>query len=224
MHVMKNILEVDSIQKYVNKNFSLSDIYLRCETGEILGVFGRNGSGKSLLMKIIFGTEKANHKFIRINDKCINEPYKIADNVVYLPQNSFLPKILSVQKIIQLYFNKDCIDAFVNDEIIQKIINLKVSELSSGELRYLELKLLLKGNSKFVLLDEPFNALSPILREKAIELIVGEKTSKGIIITDHDFTNLNSITTHNYLMHNGSLRKITSKDDLVFYNYLPKNY
>ena len=48
MHVMKNILEVDSIQKYVNKNFSLSDIYLRCETGEILGVFGRNGSGKSL--------------------------------------------------------------------------------------------------------------------------------------------------------------------------------
>lgn len=208
---MKNILEVDSIQKHVNKDFSLSDIYLRCETSEIIGIFGRNGSGKSLIMKIIFGTEKADHKFLRINDKCINEPYKLSDNVVYLPQNSFLPKNIYVQKIIKLYLDKDCIKDFQDDEIIQKINTLKIHELSGGELRYLELKLLLKSKAKFILLDEPLNALSPLLREKAVELITNEKSTKGIIITDHDFNNLYSITTKNYLMHKASLKKITSK-------------
>lgn len=221
---MKNILEIDSIQKYVNKDFSLSDVYLRCETGEILGIFGRNGSGKSLLMKIIFGTEKADHKFIRINNKCINEPYKVADNVVYLPQNSFLPKNLSLQKILKLYLDKDCIKDFQDDEIIQKINASKINELSSGELRYLELKLLLKSKAKFILLDEPLNALSPILKEKAIELIDKEKAIKGIIITDHDYNNINSITTKNYLMHQGSLKKIINNKDLVFYNYLPDTF
>lgn len=221
---MKNILEVDSIQKHVNKDFSLSDIYLRCETSEIIGIFGRNGSGKSLIIKIIFGTEKADHKFLRINDKCINEPYKVTDTIVYLPQHSFLPKNLSVQKILKLYLDKDCIKDFQDDEIIQKINTLKIHELSGGELRYLELKLLLKSKAKFILLDEPFNALSPLLREKAVELIVNEKVSKGIIITDHDFNNLNSITTKNYLMHQGSLKKITNNEDLVFYNYLPDTF
>lgn len=221
---MKNILEVDSIQKYVNKDFSLSDIYLHCETEEILGIFGRNGSGKSLLMKIIFGTEKADHKFIRINNKCINEPYKVTDNIVYLPQNSFLPKNLSVKKILKLYLDDDCIKYFEDDEIIQKINSLKINELSGGELRYLELKLLLKSKAKFILLDEPLNALSPILKEKAIELIISEKATKGIIITDHDFNNLNSITTKNYLIHQGSLKKIINNKDLVFYNYLPDTF
>lgn len=221
---MKNILEIDSIQKYVNKDFSLSDIYLRCETGEILRIFGRNGSGKSLLMKIIFGTEKADHKFIRINNKCINEPYKAADNVVYLPQNSFLPKNLSLQKILKLYLDKDCIKDFEDDEIIKKINASKINELSGGELRYLELKLLLKSKAKFILLDEPLNALSPILKEKAIELIINEKATKGIIITDHDYNNINSIATQNYLMHQGSLKKITSNEDLIFYDYLPNSF
>jgi len=221
---MKNILEIDSIQKYVNKDFSLSDVYLRCKTGEILGIFGRNGSGKSLLMKIIFGNEKADHKFIRINNKCINEPYKSSDNVVYLPQNSFLPKNIPVQKIIKLYLDKDCTKEFQDDEIIQKINTSKINELSGGELRYLELKLLLKSKAKFVLLDEPFSSLSPIMKEKANELIITKKTSKGIIITDHDFNHLNSITTKNYLMHKGSLKKITSNEDLVFYNYLPDTF
>lgn len=221
---MKNILELDSIQKYVNKDFSLSDIYLRCETDEIIGIFGRNGSGKSLLMKIIFGTEKADHKFIRINNFCIKEPYKVADNIVYLPQNSFLPKNLSVKKISKLYLDKDRIKDFQDDELIQKINSLKINELSGGELRYLELKLLLKSKAKFILLDEPLNALSPILKEKAIELIISEKATKGIIITDHDFNNLNSITTKNYLMHQGSLKKIINNKDLVFYNYLPDTF
>lgn len=221
---MKNVLEVDSIQKYVNENFSLSDIYLRCETGDVLGIFGRNGSGKSMLLKIIFGKENADNKFIRINNQLFKTAYKKPDTIVYLPQNSFLPKNLSVKKILNLYFDRETVAAILEDEFLETMYLSKISELSGGELRYLELKLLLKSTAKFVLLDEPLNALSPILREKIIRLIANEKASKGIIITDHDFSNLSSITTQNYLMNNGTLKKITGIEDLVLWNYLPTSY
>ncbi len=221
---MKNVLEVDSIQKYVNENFSLSDIYLRCETGDVLGIFGRNGSGKSMLLKIIFGKENADNKFIRINNQLFKTAYKKPDTIVYLPQNSFLPKNLSVKKILNLYFDRETVAAILEDEFLETMYLSKISELSGGELRYLELKLLLKSTAKFVLLDEPLNALSPILREKIIRLIANEKASKGIIITDHDFSNLSSITTQNYLMNNGTLKKITGVEDLVLWNYLPTSY
>lgn len=221
---MKNVLEIDSIQKYVNKNFSLSDIYLRCETGDVLGIFGRNGSGKSMLLKIIFGKENADNKFIRINNQLLKTAYKKPDTIVYLPQNSFLPKNLSVKKILNLYFDRETVAAILEDEFLETMYLSKISELSGGELRYLELKLLLKSTAKFVLLDEPLNALSPILREKIIRLIAIEKVSKGIIITDHDFSNLSSITTQNYLMNNGTLKKITGIEDLVLWNYLPTSY
>src|SRR5690606_41237557 len=109
---MKNVLEVDSIQKCVNKNFSLSDIYLRCETGAVLGIFGRNGSGKSMLLKIIFGKENADNKFIRINNQLFKTAYKKPDTIVYLPQNFFLLKTLSFNKIMNLYFDRETVRLF----------------------------------------------------------------------------------------------------------------
>jgi ABC-type lipopolysaccharide export system ATPase subunit len=55
---------------------------------------------------------------------------------------------------------------FYNDEMIQSFSNRKIAQLSDGELRYLEIKLVLCSPSKFVLLDEPYNGLSPLMIEK----------------------------------------------------------
>ena len=65
---MKNhLLEIDSVQKsFDNKNI-LSDVYLKCETKDIIGLLGRNGSGKSTFLKIVFGIESADFKFVRID-------------------------------------------------------------------------------------------------------------------------------------------------------------
>ena len=63
--MIKNVLEVDSIQKqYQGKNI-ISDLYLKCETADIIGILGRNGSGKSTFLKILFGIIAADFKFIR---------------------------------------------------------------------------------------------------------------------------------------------------------------
>lgn len=95
---MKHILEVDSVQKSYNGNIILSDVYLKCETGDVIGILGRNGTGKSTLLKIIFGTLNAENKFIRIDGKVRKRAYNHPNEIVYLPQANFIPKNFSVSK------------------------------------------------------------------------------------------------------------------------------
>lgn len=218
---MKDILEFDSVYKAVNPSFTISDIYLRCETGDIIGIFGRNGAGKSLLMKILFGTEHANYKFIRINNKVIKTPYQKENLIAYLPQESFLPGNIRVEKILKLYLPKIHREIWNRDGILNKVLLQKTHELSAGERRYLECMLLLKSDSKFVLLDEPLSFLSPIIKEKIMSVISEASQNKGIIVTDHDYHHLKTIVNKTYLMDKGSLQQINNEAELVFWNYLP---
>jgi len=101
--------------------------------------------------------------------------------ISYLSQDDFLPKNFSVAKVIALSIKKDKINDFYSDEVITTLKNSSIGELSSGELRYLEIKLVLNNFSKFVLLDEPYNGLSPILIEKINDLIIKSSTQKGLL-------------------------------------------
>ena len=56
---MPNLLEIDSVVKSYDTRVILTDIYLKCKTGDIIGMLGRNGTGKSTLLKILFGILQA---------------------------------------------------------------------------------------------------------------------------------------------------------------------
>ena len=74
-------------KSFENKNI-LSDVYLKCETGDIIGLLGKNGSGKSTLLKIIFGIESADFKFVRV-DGCVKVKTKdLIKEISYLSQDS----------------------------------------------------------------------------------------------------------------------------------------
>ncbi|WP_078210600.1 ATP-binding cassette domain-containing protein [Flavobacterium sp. LM5] len=157
---MKHVLKIDSIQKKFDLKTILSDVYLKCETGDIVGLLGRNGSGKSTLLQLIFGLLKADFKFIRVDGVVKSKTSELFNEISYLSQDNFLPRNFSVAKVIALSIKKDKINAFYSDETITTLKNKSIAELSSGELRYLEIKLVLSNSSKFALLDEPYNGLS----------------------------------------------------------------
>lgn len=215
-----HLLEVDSIYRQIHSHLKLFDIYLKCQTGDIVGIVGRNGCGKSMLLKIIFGTEKAENKFVRIDGKVYANPHDVENQLVYLPQDQFLPNFMKIKKCIDLYINEDERVDFLEDEIISIILNQKVSEVSGGELRYFETKLLLYSKAKFILLDEPLSYVSPILKIKIMDLIRERSKVKGIIITDHDYKNLRTVINKLYLMTNGSLKIVNDENDLVRKGYL----
>lgn len=220
MLIVPDILEVDSLAKRYSERVILSDVYLKCVTGDIVGLFGRNGTGKSTMMKIVFGIEKADNKFVRVNDKILVSQSQLIQEISYLSQDTFLPNNLTVLEMVRLTLNNKNVNSFLNDHILSPFLSNKVNSLSGGELRYLEIKLLLNLPSKFVLLDEPFNGLSPIIVQAVSDLIKSHSKSKGIILTDHDYHSVLDIANRHYLLTDGYLRSISGRTDLVRLGYL----
>jgi len=217
---MASTLEIDSVIKSFGDKQLLTDIYLKCETDNIIGIFGSNGAGKSTLFKILFGTMSAERKFIRIDSKVYDCTYKVKNGICFLPQHNFLPNHLKVEKAVSLYIGKKTIDNFFYDEVITSFRKSKVFSLSGGELRYLEIKLLLSTGAKFVVLDEPFNGISPILIESIKKMIIEKSSTKGIILTDHDYRNVLAVANQYYIIYDGGIRKIKDKRELVVWEYI----
>ena len=144
----------------------------------------------------------------------------LLNEISYLSQDNFIPNSFSIKKTIQLAIAKDKLQDFYADDMIQSMIEKKIKHLSGGELRYLEIKLILNNASKFALLDEPYNGLSPIMIEKINELITAMSSTKGIIITDHNYENVIKVSTKLAFMKEGKMHHLKDKSELVEKGYL----
>lgn len=216
----KHILEIDSVRKSFDTRLVVSDVWLRCETGDVIGLLGRNGSGKSTLLKIIFGILPADFSFVSIDGVKKSTVGELLKDISYLHQENFIPGNFTVEKAARLSIDKKGIKIFFEDEFIQSMAGKKIRNLSGGELRYLEIKLVLSNPSKFALLDEPYNGLSPIVAGKVNELIRENSKKKGIIVTDHNYENVISISNRLILMRDGKLHHLKDKNELVENGYL----
>ena len=216
---MCSCLEVDSVLKAFGDKTILTDVYLCCRPGDIIGLFGRNGTGKSTLLKIIFGTLKGDRSFVRINGKVINGPAYLTRLITYLPQHDFLPHYLTISEVVRSFIPDALYKNFLADRHLFKIRNSKVAHLSGGELRYLEIKLILYSKAPYILLDEPFNGLSPIAAE-AIRVHIAEcAKTKGIILTDHNFREVHKAVNRIMLLHDGYMKEVKEKEELIPYGY-----
>jgi len=203
----------------------LTEASLTLETGEILGIFGRNGSGKSTLLKMMFGTLQSDSIKMDINS-CLFSPSENIkkEKIAYLPQHPFLPKNVRVRDIIPMYFSsEEKQDAVFYDPGISKITVKKAGELSLGELKYFEIILIGNLNHPFLMLDEPFSMLEPFHKESIKQFLIQLKNKKGIIITDHYYEDVLSITTKNIILKDGKSEIIHSKEELIKMEYLSKN-
>lgn len=217
-----HILEVDSLIKSFGHKHLLTDIYLKCTTGEVIGILGRNGTGKSTLLQIIFGSTDAESKSIRINGKFLEKAFSDGDKIAYLPQGNFLPNGLSVSSVIRTFLvEEDRRNSVSANARIKPILNKKISALSGGEKRYLQVLLILNLPTAFALLDEPFSQVEPLYRADIKALIDLHKKEKGIIITDHDYLNLMDVSDKTFLLTGGALKPIVDTKQLIEYNYLP---
>ncbi|WP_415328314.1 ATP-binding cassette domain-containing protein [Chryseobacterium sp. MMS23-Vi53] len=216
-------LHVDSITKSFDEKTILRGIYISCETGKVVGLLGRNGSGKSTLLKIIFGIEKGDSQFVRVDDKVLQNQMDRKGRIAYLPQYSFLPRGIKIKKLISLFCNKTNTEKLLHSQLIKPFLNETSSSLSGGEKKIVEILLLIHSDAKFILLDEPFNALSPKMVSEIQKIIREQSKEKGIIITDHRYQDILKISDEIYLLDNNYLKQIKDLKELQQHNYLPKS-
>lgn len=213
------ILEADNIELTFDNKKILYGVYLKAETGKITGILGRNGSGKTCLLRIIFGDLNSKYKNIRINTIYQRKDLYKTSLIAYLPQHRLLPQNIKISKAFKL-FNVDWHTFTHLFESFKKYNNTTPNKVSSGELRVIETYLILNSNKKIILLDEPFSFIAPVYIEK-IKLLITEKKAKSvIIISDHFYRDILEISDEIYFLKNGYSKVIASKEDLENEGYI----
>jgi lipopolysaccharide export system ATP-binding protein len=214
-----NILKVDSVQLEFDGRKILQSVYLNCMQGEIIGLLGRNGCGKSSLLKIIFGTLNANYKYVSINNEFIHKGYH-NNRIAYLPQHNYLPGGIKIEKLACMLVDPLSWEEFAELPIYKPNAGKIISALSGGELRQLETMIIIHSRADFILLDEPFTHISPIQTDAFKPVIRACAKRKGIIVTDHQYYNILDVSDKVILLSDGTTKHITNRDELVTYGYL----
>lgn len=194
-------LILDSIFFEVPAFSILKGAWLKIIPGRVTSVTGRNGAGKSTLLKIAAGQIQATGGVtildgLRIHKKAVKKRFK---KIGYLPQTSMLPPEISVNRLIKSLPSSE---KLLDDPFISKIWHQKIRELSGGEKRYLEIRLIFHLERKYILLDEPFTGVEPYICELIIEMIKQEaERGKGILLTDHLHRYILQAADEGYLLH-----------------------
>jgi len=215
-------LNIDSVELAFEGRKILQNISLDCKQGEIVGLLGRNGSGKSSLLKIIFGILEPMHKYLNIGDEVIEKGYH-NNRVAYLPQNNFLPRGIRISSLARIMIDPLYWIEFADQDIYKNHHQKKPEQLSGGELRQLEMLMILYNRAGFILLDEPFTHVTPVQTNYFIPIIKRVAESKGIIITDHQYHNVMEVSDRIIILTEGCTKPVNSLNDLVTYNYISGN-
>ena len=181
----------------LNKNFSnkkvLKDVNLTIPRGKIIGLLGKNGTGKSTLIKLINGLLTATSGKILINGEEIGvESKKI---ISYLPERTYLDKSMTVEKVITFF--QEFYDNF-DSEKARKLLadldldtSLKLSKMSKGMQEKVQLVLVMSRKADLYILDEPLGGVDPATRDYILDTILTNfNEGASVIISTHLKTSL----------------------------------
>lgn len=220
---MKNALVAENIFVSIGNKDILKGVTIRCTQGTITGLLGRNGAGKSTMLKVIFGTQPAQERSIFVNDKIIRQPLYTKNSIVnYLPSQKFFPHTLVVKKALQQFdVDEDILLQYFPE--LEKDLDRRMFELSGGRERLLSAAVLIMADTQFTLLDEPFSHIMPIHVEQLMLLIQLYKEKKGFIITDHIYGSVLHMCDSLCLMKEGKTIAIKHASDLALHGYLQED-
>lgn len=189
-----NIVEVSNISKKISKSIILDNLSLDIKKGEIVGLIGPSGAGKTTFVKSIIGMEKIDSGFIKVFDKPIPN-LDVLQNIGYMAQSDALYEDLSAKENLDFFgkifgLNKSKIKERIN--YTSKLVNLenhlskKVKSFSGGMKRRLSLAISLIQDPTLLILDEPTVGIDPRLRfDIWNELYNLKNEGKSIIVTTH---------------------------------------
>lgn len=193
----------------------LNGVFLRLKEGCICALFGLNGSGKTTLLSIGAGQLRPSGGNVFIDGKPCMETVRARrfDSIAYVSQESFLPRDATVNEILRAF--PAARQAAADDEILRRIQSQRVRSLSGGELRYLEVRLVLSLDRKYILLDEPFTGVEPIIIEMMSELILQEaRRGKGILLTDQCYNYVIDLADDTYLIASGQCKLLSKAQNI----------
>jgi len=214
----KPILSAKNVSKSFGKRVILRKIDIHLNRGEMLGLLGSNGAGKSTFMNIILGVLKPDFGDVflgntKLTTLAIHERAKLG--LAFLPQQSSIfrgltvfENLLAVAQIAKKKseVQKKIVEKLMTEFSITHLKNVKATALSGGEVRRVEIARCLINNPSVLLLDEPFAGVDLLALEDIKSLLLKlQNRGCAVLLTDHNAGQLLSIVDRAYVIANGTV-------------------
>jgi len=223
-----HLLEIKGLSKVYDGREVVKGVDISVKRGEIVGLLGPNGAGKTTTFYMVVGVISPNRgKIVFDNYDITNLPIheRARYGIGYLSQEPSIFRKLSVEENIMAILEtlpisrmemRHRLKGLLEELNISHLAKSKAYTLSGGERRRLEITRALVTNPSFILLDEPFSGIDPIVVNEAQE-IIKELRDKGlgILLTDHNVRETLSITNRAYLIAEGRILISGTADDLI---------
>ena len=212
----KPVFSAKNISKSFDGRVILRKIDIHLNKGEMLGLLGSNGAGKSTFMNIVLGLLKPDYgdiflDKIKLTNLAIHERSKIG--IAYLPQQTSIFRGLTVYEnlfgIAQLVKKntaeqKESVEKLMAEFSITHLRDVKATSLSGGETRRVEIARCLITNPSVLLLDEPFAGVDLLSIQDLKGLLLKLQTRGcAVMVTDHNASQLLSVVDRAYVIANG---------------------
>jgi lipopolysaccharide export system ATP-binding protein len=223
-----HLLETKDLSKSYDGREVVNGVDILVRRGEIVGLLGPNGAGKTTTFYMVVGIIPPDSgKIIFDNTDITSLPIheRCRFGISYLSQEPSIFRKLTVEENIMAILEtlplgreerQTRLKALLNELNISHLSKSKAHTLSGGERRRLEITRALVTNPSFMLLDEPFSGIDPIVVSEAQEIIKELKEKGlGILLTDHNVRETLSITDRAYLIAEGKILISGSAQELI---------
>lgn len=211
------LLEIKNVSKSYGKRKVLDNINLEIDNGKIIGLLGKNGTGKTTLIKLINDLLVKDNGSIKINGKTIGIDTKRC--IAYLPERTYLDKSMSVKKVLD-YFS-DFYDNFDKDKAIKLLKDLnidleqKLNKMSKGMQEKVQLVLVMSRKADLYILDEPLGGVDPATRDYILDTILTNfNDGASVIISTHLISDIERILDEVIFINDGKIILHENSDEL----------
>lgn len=206
------MIEILNVSKKINQTYVLKNISFKFEEGKIYGIYGKNGSGKTMLLRSLAGLIIPTEGKILINNKQLHQDISvppsvgiIIENMQLLPQLSAYKNLHMISKIKKTATKED-IEESIRRVGLDPFSKLKVKKYSLGMKQRLNLSQAVFERPDILLLDEPTNAIDEKGVSLVHELLIAEKRRGAtIIIASHHKDDLSILCDYTVKMEDGLL-------------------
>jgi len=223
-----HLLEIKGLCKSYGGRQVVCGVDMLVKRGEIVGLLGPNGAGKTTTFYMVVGVippDKGKIVFDNQDLTALSIHERAHYGIGYLSQEPSIFRKLTVAENIMAVLEtlpinrrerKKRLESLLEELRIAHLAKSKAYTLSGGERRRLEITRALVTNPSFILLDEPFSGIDPIIVGEAQEIIKElKRKGLGILLTDHNVRETLSITDRAYLIADGKILISGTADELI---------
>ncbi len=211
------MIQISNAAKRFDQKVAISSLSLDIDTG-VIGLVGQNGAGKSTLLRMIAGVYQVDEGKILV-DSFLNTSKESKELVFFLPDDPYAPINSDINSVLEFYKLFYDVDEDIFDNLVDKFTlprKVKINKFSKGMKRLLFIALSLSINCRYLLLDEAFDGLDPLVLETVKEQIVRicKDKEKTVVVSSHNVTALEKLVDKFVVIHDGRLSKDGDLDSL----------